>query len=372
MSSLSNLPNIEFASKDVSQIEADVITTYEAISGRKLAPGDPVRLFLQAVAQIIAHQRTLIDYAAKQNLLAFADGDFLDHLGALFRTERLPAQSAKTTVRFTISAQPQTVIIPAGTRVTSDGKVFFATVDPADIPSGTTEVDVEAECTTVGTIGNDWQPGQINKLVDPIPWVIKVENITTSSGGTDTEDDDNYRERIRQAPESFSVAGPAGAYEYWARTAHQSIIDVSVSSPAPGEVEIRPLLEGGEIPSQEILDAVAEVCNDKEIRPLTDKVTVLAPTVVNFDINLTYWIDKSNSTIAASIQDAVDEAVNDYITWQKSKLGRGINPSELTARVMAAGAKRVDITLPVFTQITLEQVAVANNVTVQYGGLEDG
>lgn len=372
MSSLNNLPNIEFALKDVSQIEADVITTYEAISGRKLAPGDPVRLFLQAVAQIIAHQRTLIDYAAKQNLLAFAEGDFLDHLGALLETERLPAQPAKTTVRFTISAQPQTVTIPAGTRVTPDGKVFFAIVDPVDIPSGTTEVDVEVECTTVGTIGNDWQPGQINKLVDPLPWVIKIENITTSSGGADTEDDDNYRERIRKAPESFSVAGPYGAYEYWARTAHQSIIDVAVSSPSAGQVEIRPLLEGGEIPTQEILDAVDAVCNDKSIRPLTDQVTVLAPTVVNYDITLTYWIDQSNSFIAASIQEKVNEAINDYITWQKSKLGRDINPSELIARIMAAGAKRVDITSPVFTAITKEQVAVANNVTVTYGGLEDG
>lgn len=122
-----------------------------------------------------------------------------------------------------------------------------------------------AECTTAGTIGNDWLAGQISKLVDPLPWVSKVENITTSSGGIDIETDDNYRERIRQAPEKFSVAGPSGAYEYWARTAHQSIIDVSIISPAPGEVEIRPLLEGGEIPGQEILDAVAEVCSDEKL-----------------------------------------------------------------------------------------------------------
>lgn len=371
MSSLNNLPSIEFAVKDVSKIETDVITTYEAISGRKLAPGDPVRLFLQAIASIIAQQRVLIDYSAKQNLLAFAEGNFLDHLGALLETERLPAQPAKTTIRFTINSQPQTVTIPKGTRVTPDGKIFFATVEAKDIPSGTTEVDVTAECTTAGTIGNDWLAGQISKLVDPLPWVSKVENITTSSGGIDIETDDNYRERIRQAPEKFSVAGPSGAYEYWARTAHQSIIDVSIISPAPGEVEIRPLLEGGEIPGQEILDAVAEVCSDEKIRPLTDSVTVLAPAVVNYDINLTYWIDKSNSAIAVSIQNAVNDAVNDYIAWQKSKLGRDINPSELIARIKGAGAKRVEITSPAFTQVTLEQVAVASNVTVTYGGLED-
>lgn len=100
-------------------------------------------------------------------------------------------------------------------------------------------------------------------------------------------------------------------------------------------------------------------------------MTVLAPAVVNYDINLTYWIDKSNSAIAVSIQNAVNDAVNDYIAWQKSKLGRDINPSELIARIKGAGAKRVEITSPAFTQVTLEQVAVASNVTVTYGGLED-
>lgn len=369
---MSNLPDIQFVSKDVGEIEANIITTYEGISGRKLAPGDPVRLFFEAVAAIIAQQRVLIDYAAKQNLLHYAAGSYLDHLGALVGAERLPAQSAKTTLRFTLSApQPQAVTIPAGTRATPDGKLFFATTTATTVPAGTTEIDVAAECTTAGVSGNGWQPGQINKLVDPLPWIKSVTNITTSSGGADVESDDAFRERIRQAPERFSVAGPSEAYKYWARTAHQSIIDVSVTSPAPGEIEIRPLLEGGQIPSQEILDAVASVCNDKRVRPLTDHVTVLVPEVVNYDVVLTYWIASENTTVAANIQQAVTAAVNDYVAWQRSRLGRDINPSELIARVMAAGAKRVEVTSPVFTTITPSQVAVAGNVTVQYGGLED-
>ena len=186
-----NLPKIEFANKDVSQIEADVITTYEAISGRKLAPGDPVRLFLQAIAMLIAHQRLLIDYAAKQNLLAYASGDYLDHIGALVRTERIPAQPAVTTIRFILSAaQPQAVIIPAGTRVTPNGQVFFAVQEDITIPAGSMQVDVYAECTTAGTVGNGWQIGQISQLVDPLPWVSQVSNITASSGGSDMEPDD--------------------------------------------------------------------------------------------------------------------------------------------------------------------------------------
>ncbi|MCL6479552.1 MAG: baseplate J/gp47 family protein [Peptococcaceae bacterium] len=372
MIDLKSLPQVEFAAKDVNQIETDIIVTYEGISGRTLAPGDPVRLFLKAIAQIIAHQRVLIDYSAKQNLLAYAEGDFLDHLGALMETPRSSAKPAETTMRYTLSApQPQVVTIPSGNRVTPGGQLFFATTRAVDVPAGTTQIDVVVRCTTAGTVGNDWAPGQINKLVDPLPWVQKVENITTSSGGADAEDDDRYRGRIQEAPEKFSTAGPEGAYIYWAKTAHQSLIDVSVTSPSPGVVEIRPLLEGGQIPGQEILDAVAAICSGKNIRPLTDQVSVLAPTAVNYDITLTYWISTENSAVAASIQAAVIKAVDDFKAWQQSRLGRDINPSELIARVMKAGARRVNVESPVFTQITASQVAQVGTVTVTYGGLED-
>lgn len=367
-----NLPKIDFAAKDVSQIEADVITTYEAIAGRTLAPGDPVRLFLQAIAALIAQQRVLIDYAAKQNLLTYASGDYLDHIGALVRTERIPSQPAVTTLRFTLAAaQPQAVIIPAGTRVTPNGQVFFAVQDDAIVPAGSLQADVLAVCTTAGIIGNGWQIGQINQLVDPLPWVSQVSNITVSSGGADIESDDKYRQRIFEAPESFSVAGPEGAYKYWAKTASPLISDVAVYSPEPGQVSIRPLLKDGQIPSQDILDAVDAICNSKSIRPLTDQVVVAAPEVVNFNIDIEYFIDQERSTEAAAIQAAVTDAVNGHVTWQKEKLGRDINPSELIARVMAAGAKRVIVTSPVYTQVEPYQVAIADTVNVTFGGLED-
>jgi phage-related baseplate assembly protein len=367
-----NLPKIEFASKDVGQIEADVITTYEAIAERKLAPGDPVRLFLQAIAALIAQQRLLIDYSAKQNLLAYAAGDYLDHIGALVRTARIPAQPAATTLRFNLAtAQPQAVIIPAGTRVTPGGQVSFAVQEDTTVPAGSLQVDIYAKCTTVGAVGNSWQIGQINQLVDPLPWISQVQNITASSGGSDVESDDKYRKRICEAPESFSVAGPDGAYKYWARTASPLISDVAVYSPTAGQVSIRPLLKEGEMPSQEILDAVEAICNSRSIRPLTDQVTVAAPEVVNYNVTIEYFVDQDRSTEASAIQIAVTEAVNSYVAWQKEKLGRDINPSELIARVMGAGAKRVTVTSPAFAQVQPYQVGIAGTVDVTYGGIED-
>jgi phage-related baseplate assembly protein len=161
-------------------------------------------------------------------------GDYLDHIGAIVRTERIPAQPSVTTLKFTLStAQPQAVVIPAGTRVTPDGQVFFAVLTDTTVAAGTLQIDVYAECTIEGTVGNGWQIGQINQLVDPLLWIIQVQNITVSSGGSDIESDDNYRQRIYEAPESFSVAGPEGAYKYWARTASNLISDVAVYSRLP-------------------------------------------------------------------------------------------------------------------------------------------
>lgn len=370
---LANLPSISFVDTDAANIEASVITMYEAIAGRTLAQGDPVRLFLQAVAAIIIQQRVLIDYSAKQNLLAYATGDNLDHIGVLVGATRLGASPAETTIRFNLSAaQSQVVTIPAGIRGTTANGVVFQVSNPITIPIGELYGDAPAECLTAGEAGNGYVPGQINQLVDPLPWVQSITNITESEGGADEETDDAYRERIRLAPESFSVAGPDGAYLFWAKSASQTIIDVSVRSSNPGVVELRPLLAGGEIPGTETLDAVAATVNDKKIRPLTDQVTVLAPEVIDFDVSLIYYINNDNATQSTAIQTAVNQAVADYVLWQKSKLGRDVNPSELIWRVRAAGADRVEVTLPVFTSLEVYQVAIAGTVTANFGGLTDG
>lgn len=365
-----NLPDITFAEKSAQQIEADIVNRYAQGTGQNLAPADPKRKFIQAIVPILAQQRVLIDFGAKQNLLGYAVGDYLRHIGALSDTDILQPSAAKTTIRFHLSTAFQQTI-PAGTRGTAGDGVFFATTQVVTVQGGQVSADVECQCTQTGTIGNGYLPGEINQLVDPLQWVQSIENITKSQGGEDLEDDDPYAERIHQAPESFSVAGPDGAYIYWARTASQSIIDVSVRSPSPGAVEIRPLLQGGEIPGQEILDAVLEVCSPKTVRPLTDNVQVLAPEQVSYDITLTYWIRTADTSVVVSIQGNVNQAVEDYKLWQKSKLGRAIDPSELITRVKNAGAKRVAVTLPAYQQILTYQVAKDNLVTVTYGGLEN-
>ena len=373
------LNDIVFAEKSGEEIEADVISIYEDIAGRTLAKGDPIRLFLEAIVLIIVHQRSLIDYAAKQNLLAYAEGDYLDHIGALLGVTRLSASKALTTLKFTLSeAQLSAVTIPEGTRASpGGGDILFATVEDAEIAAGDTEITITAECTLAGTPGNNYVAGQIKTLVDPFPYEMSVVNMTMSYGGSNVENDENYRERIQIAPESFSVAGSAGAYKYFARTAHQDIIDVGLPHMLEddfeaGHVDLYILMKNGELPSNAILEKVLEICNADDVRPLTDYVTANAPEIVNFDLNVKYFIDRANATQSTQIQASVESAIKAWILWQRSKLGRDLNPSELNHRIIAAGAKRAEIISPSFRTIKYKELAIPSTQTITFGGLEDG
>lgn len=362
-------------SDDVNEVANNIIKIYEGLTGRTLFPADPIRLFLLSIATIIVQLVVIIQNTSKGNYLRYAQREQLDALGDLTETKRLEAGAAVTTMEFRLS-MPLTsaTIIPPGTRIGpqgGDGQLFFNTNETIQILEGELTGTVTAECSDSGTSGNGFLPGQINVLIDPIPFVQSVKNITTSSGGAAAEDDSSYRERIRTAPEQFSTAGPEGAYQYWAKTASSSIIDIAVHSPAAGEVVIVPLMQNGDLPSTDILEAVEEAVTDRKRRPLTDNVTVTTPTQKKYDVNIKYWIDQDRAAESAAIQAAVTAAVNEYCVWQKSKLGRDVNPSELIWRVMNAGALRVEVTSPIFTKTEKVEVAKDDGISIVFGGLED-
>jgi phage-related baseplate assembly protein len=365
---------VQFVDTDAQRIEQEMLVSFQQAAGQQLYPGDPRRIFLLQLLPIIVGLRNDINFAGNSNLLPFAYGEVLDYLGLRVGVTRLPATPAKTTLRFNLSnVQVDAITIPQGTRVTPDGNVYFATTDPATIPAGSLYVDVEAESTEGGEKYNGYAPGQIKLLVDPIPYVSSVQNIDTSSGGSDGETDDAFRERQRLAPASFSVAGPEDAYRFFAKSADVNIIDVAIISPAPNEIEIYPLMKGGELPNQDVLEKVMAEVSPRGRRPLNDLVNVLAPTEVTYEINLTYYISSEKSAEEATIRAAIEGpngAADQYEIWQCSKLGRAITPDNLISRIYAAGAYRVVVTAPVYTEIGENEVAKrigARNLV--YGGL---
>lgn len=379
-SAVKNAPDISFIDNvTIEDVRDEMVADYEEYMTKSTGPtvtlprSSPHRGVLYAAALQIYQAFQYIDRAGKQSLLKYSYSDFLDNLALLKGVTRSPATAAVTTLRFTVSTVRQAATaIPKGTRVSAGGSVYFATDEYAEIPAGGTTVDVAATCTVSGTEGNDLAAGDLTTMVDPLPYVASVINVTATEGGADVESDDDLAERIYLAPGAYSTAGPEDGYLYHAKQFNPSIGDVvATSNRAAGTVDIVFIMADGKTPGAEMINGLKEYLNGRTRRPMTDLVNVSAPAEVTYTVSLTYYINRSDSARAVAIQEAVQAAVADYLVWQRT-IGRDINPSKLVALVMAAGAKRVTVTAPVYTTVDAIKVsALSGNTTISYGGLED-
>ena len=386
---MSRNPEYEFIDIDVSELMAEMVADYEALSGETVYPASPEHLMLTWVAHIILADRVMLNYAANQNLPSRADGANLDALAELFYSAGRPAATpAVCTVRFNISAaQLSAVLIPAGTRVTDGSqKLYWETVADAWVAIGDTHVDALVRCQTAGVIGNDYAVGTINTIVDVYDYYSSCANTTASDGGSDQLTDAEFYEYLRTSLDGLSTAGPKNGYIYHAKAVSSEIADVVVNSPSPGEVRIYVLMNDGSIAGTTMKGLVLAACNSENVRPLTDKVIVSDPTQVTYNVELTYYISNQVAS-SAEIATAVSAAVDQYNAWQCGKLGRDINPSTLISMVMAVeGVKRVSVTYPVFTSLndgeidledtpvladTIPEVGKVGTVTLTNGGVEN-
>ena len=380
MNAIKSLPDISFIdNKDIDQVRQEMVADYESFISE--ATGQTVtlersrvhRMELYAAAAQIYQAMQYIDRQGKQSILKYSYSDFLDNLAIFKGVTRNPATPATTTLRFTLSAERDTATgIPQGTRVSTAGAIYFATDVYAEIPAGSTTVDVPATCTVAGTDGNGFAAGELATIVDPIPYVASVTNTTATEGGAEIESDDDLAERVFLAPGAYSTAGPEDGYLYHAKAYSAAIGDVvATSNQAAGTVDIVFIMADGSTPGEEMIEGLEGYLQGKTIRPMTDLVRVAAPQEVTYTINLTYYINRSDSAKAVTIQAAVAQAVADYQTWQRA-IGRDINPSQLVRMVMDAGAKRVTVTAPTYTAVDATKVsALQGDAVISYGGLED-
>ncbi|PTU67977.1 baseplate assembly protein [Chromobacterium haemolyticum] len=367
-----SLPEPSFIDRNPDAITAEIVAQYEQLSGKTLYPAQVERLLIDVIAYRENLVRIGIQEAAKQNLVAYARAPMLDYLGELVGVTRLPAQPAKTVLRFTVEAVLATgLLIPAGTRVEGgDGVVVFATDMDVTLPAGQLSVDVAATCEEAGAAGNGWQPGQINSLVDELGDVeVAAANTSVTSAGYDEEEDDRLRDRIKLAPESFTNAGSRRAYRFHALKAHQSIVDVAVLSPTPGVVKLYPLLTTG-LPDANMLSLVEATCSADRVRPLTDQVQALAPTPLDYAIDAQLVLYTNvDATSVRSVAQANAEA---YKADRAAGLGRDVVPSQVIAALQVAGVYQVILNAPTLKQLAENEWARCTSITLTVTGAANG
>lgn len=434
------MPELNFIEYDARKVSEYVLEELENGVAEPLYPGDERRIYGEALAQVVVAVYNAVNDACRQKMLRYARGSVLDALGENRDVARNNPTHATTTLSFGVSEPaPSNIIIPAGLRVTGDYVHYFVTDVTTVLYAGALSVEVTATAENGGEEYNDIAPGGITKIVDvsDVPMIDYVTNTEETTGGADEEGDDPYRERIREAENRLSTAGPAKAYKYWALTANPLVSDAVVESETEtisrtlktyaghafqgganlildtlvvylsdgsvategtdytpvyedellalelsgalsdaesvtieitrnmyGRVKIVPICAGGEIPDEEVLADVLAACSAADVKPLTDMVTVEAPGVEYYDIELTYWTTKANQSEVIQNVEGPDGAINRYIYWQDSALNQDINPDELHTLIRCphwgdnlTGATRVEIVKPKYKELPSTTVA---------------
>jgi phage-related baseplate assembly protein len=363
---ISNLPPPTFVNDadglDPNLILADMITAFQNTAGRTLQPAQVERLLINLYAYRESLVRNAIQYAGQQNLLAFAVFPMIDYLGQLLGVTRLGAQGAVTTLQFTLqNALTLPYTIPSGTQAgTADGQFIFATSADLIVPSGVTVASVNAACITPGPDANGYLPGQVNVLLSPNVLIASATNTTTTGGGSAPETDDHLRMRIQAAPNQFSVAGPAGAYRFFGLSVDPSIIDVSVVTPSPGTVQVYVLTgpisaqpaaspNSAGLANSALLAKVQQALSADNVRPLTDNVSTLAVSEIDYQIagTVTLFSDAEPVSTMAAVSAAAEEIALNLA----SRIQRDIVPSEIVAALSVPGVYQVVLTQPAYTPL---------------------
>lgn len=368
---MTKLPEPNFIDRDPEVITQEWIAAYEEKSGKVLQPAQIERLIIDVGAYRETVLRNKIQEAAKQNLLSYAPLAILEHIGEPFGVSKLLAKYSVTVLKFSVDEPLDfDFTIEKGTEVeTKDGLFIFRTKETVILKAFELSVSVEAECETAGSAANNYKIGSINNLLTPLSYISTVENTTISSGGVDDETADSLRERIRQSPEQFSNAGSKGAYRFHTLSAHQSIIDVAITSPSAGVVYVYPLTIDGN-PSSELIKFIQNYLSDAKIRPLTDCVKVISPENVNFSIKAKVYLymDADSTTVKNTIEAKMQE----YKVSLSEKLGKNVVQTQIISILNTIyGVFKVELEVPKDIDIKEYQWANLTNYEITIGGYAD-
>lgn len=158
------------------------------------------------------------------------------------------------------------------------------------------------------------------------------------------ESDADFRRRIQLSLEGFSTAGPEGAYIFHALAADGDVLDVSATSPNPGEVLVSILSRTGDGEAgSPLIDAVEAALNADDVRPLTDEVTVQSATIVDYAVTASIYTYPGPDS--AAVLEAAEVALDAYIE-SVHRIGKDVTLSGIYAALHQPGVQRVSLSSP--------------------------
>ncbi|RQM37247.1 baseplate assembly protein [Erwinia psidii] len=196
--------------------------------------------------------------------------------------------------------------------------------------------------------------------------------ITPATATTDavTESDSALRLRAQASFDGLSVAGPSGAYEYFARSASGQVADANATSPSPAVVVVSVLSsEGDGTASDELLATVNQALSADDRRPVGDRLIVQSAEIVNYQIDaLLYFYPGPESE---PIHTAAQAALQSWLS-QQGRIGRGVARSAIIAALHVQGVQRVELLEPASDIVIADtQAARCESFTITEGGTDE-
>ena len=186
------------------------------------------------MASYILEHRELIDLNYRMSMIHTAEGEFLDNFGDMVGVHRYGSSPSVGSVVFTRLGEDTSVpiVIPDGSQVaTVDAISFIVDNDGEDLvlDVGATTVQATVLCELDGAYTNVL-PNTVVLVMGDLGNLVSVTNHLAFSEGDDIETDDDYRNRILQAP--FEV--PVGSLAWYEQVANELdlIHDVKVEKGA--------------------------------------------------------------------------------------------------------------------------------------------
>ena len=329
------MAEIHYLTYDPDAIWKDMTDAYIDAGGDVLYPGDEKELLLRGVQAIVTQVFAGVDQALRMSTLRYAVGEYLDVYGEERNCTRIPAKAAVAKIRITFSASGTSRTIAAGSLLTADGETMYKTTEDISQSGVAQEVEAEIEADKTGSAGNGLLEGTQMQFMVSNPAVVSVFVSQSAAGGQDEEEDETYRERIREYGLVNTTTGSAKQYESVAMKASSNVIDAHAVRVGAGSVNVY-LILSDTTSADSTIALVQEALSAEEGRPLTDYVSVSQAVKKTYTL-IAQYTQPAGSNITA----ALSEAVNEYQEWQDNTIAQAFNPDRLMAMIYQAGATRV-------------------------------
>jgi len=212
--------------------------------------------------------------------------------------------------------------------------------------------------------------GDLDNLAANLDTKRFVTTAATESANAVTESDAAFRLRAQAAFDGLSVAGPTGAYEYFAKSASGNVADARATSPSPAVVVVSVLsTEGDGKASAELLATVDKALSAEDKRPVADRLTVRAAEIINYQIEaLLYFYPGPESE---PIHAAAQQSLEAWLSEQR-RIGRDVARSAIMAALHVTGVQRVELKAPASNIVIGDtQAAYCTSFTIETGGADE-